>query len=70
MDIVDECFVEQESELEYFIKKASVTTNRLKPKGECYACDESIEHPKLFCNSECADEHAKMEKIKSQRLTR
>lgn len=30
---------------------------RLSPKGECYACGEEVESPRIFCNRECADHH-------------
>lgn len=31
----------------------------LEPVGECYACGELVSGYKLFCNNDCASEHAR-----------
>lgn len=30
----------------------------LPPRGTCYNCEADVAHPKLFCDSECAEDFA------------
>lgn len=67
MDVVDSCFVEQESEIAYLVNTARKTPKtKLVPNGTCYGCGEDVEHPKLFCGSHCADDYAKQEHRRKQ----
>lgn len=35
---------------------------RITPTGECHACGEEIERPRLFCGPACAEEYERMER--------
>lgn len=39
----------------------------IKPQGTCHACEELVDDPKLFCNSECADEYEWMLRQRGRR---
>jgi hypothetical protein len=32
------------------------------PRGTCYSCEEHVPDPKIFCDRDCADDHAKARK--------
>lgn len=40
----------------------------LTPNGECYNCDESIDHDQLFCDVDCRDDYEKRKRAESQRI--
>lgn len=49
---------ERDSLVSAISEAAKNGVGRLEPKGRCYYCDESIPNPKVFCDSNCADDHA------------
>ncbi len=67
MDVVDSCFVEQESEIAYLVGTArKPSKHKLEANGTCYGCGEDVDHPKLFCDSKCADLYEKTELRRKQ----
>lgn len=32
------------------------TSNRPTPNGECHYCGELVDHPKIFCDADCAND--------------
>jgi hypothetical protein len=67
MDVADRA----ESEVESYVT-SQINHNKLlhgckiTPKGKCHYCEEPVEHPKLFCNGECASDYDREEKIKAR----
>lgn len=41
--------------------RAEAATRALLPTGVCYNCESEVPWPKLFCDRECADEHAQFQ---------
>jgi len=39
----------------------------LIPSGYCYYCEEEVGSSMLFCSTECRDDHAKEERMRSIR---
>lgn len=35
------------------------TTKTLQPTGFCHWCNEEVDHPKLYCDGDCASDHAR-----------
>ena len=58
MDIADAAENEVQSYIESTIRKNSNGNKQLLPIGMCHYCDEPVDHPKLYCNGECATDHA------------
>ena len=49
----------------HLTKKKAVT---LPPIGECYNCEEKIDHDRLFCDADCRDDYEKRKRADSQKL--
>ena len=55
MDEIDIASDRAELERETLVAQARAqAAPRLLPVGECYACGETVERPRLFCDSVCA----------------
>lgn len=46
--------------LEASIKNARSAGRALLPRGNCYFCEETVEKPKLFCDSTCAKDYERL----------
>lgn len=53
-DKVDNTFDVEERLLHLKINSLRNQTNIIKPKQECYWCNEPLQGAKLFCDSDCA----------------
>lgn len=73
-DPSDRASIEEERELARRISMSKVALQRraIEPKGKCYFCDEPFEggkeNPRLFCDSDCAADHERMEFNRRQRM--
>lgn len=54
MDEVDFATLRMEQEDEFRRRKPQ--RPELPPKGTCYFCCTDVEHPKKFCDKDCADD--------------
>lgn len=53
---------------EAMYKATQAGKHDLKPNGVCHNCKEPVEHPQLFCDSDCAEDYQKRQFSRSQRL--
>ncbi len=53
----------EEAEREYLVAKARRAARHpgLMPTGTCHYCGEDVTHPRLFCDSDCADGFEELE---------
>lgn len=63
-------FIDQTNAMESVLLDGSIESIRnrkreLEPKDECHWCEEVFEanSPKLFCDSECRDDHQKHKRL-------
>lgn len=62
MDIIDHANDQAEAMLEAQCKFRKPT---LKAKGACHYCDDALGLGKLFCNTECRDDHEREQRIRA-----
>lgn len=60
MDVIDRADTEVLSGIQEAIYQSGKNLFKLKPKGLCHYCDDPVEYPKLYCNSDCASDHDKL----------
>lgn len=65
-DLIDAACAEQERMNAQAIENIRNTTQGLKPRGDCYWCNEPMDVQKLFCDVDCANDHAHYHKNKIQ----
>lgn len=62
-DAINEAFVERGVKA----AQASLAVRHLAPSGVCHnsRCEADVESGKLFCDNQCADEHGRVERLRS-----
>lgn len=61
MDDVD-LTTEREAKMMELMRRG-LSHNELEPAGFCHFCKDTVEHPKKFCDSDCADDYEKEKKM-------
>ena len=49
------------------LRNMSTAVRKLEPKGACYYCEGKVTPLQLYCDSDCASDHEKEQKIKARR---
>lgn len=60
MDDVDHANLKSDAMIEAAITQSrrALTQRTLQPVGACHWCNETVSGLKLFCDADCADDHA------------
>jgi hypothetical protein len=67
-DPVDRAVVEQDRLLEEQLRIARKPVHTLAYIGSCHNCSEPLPEPNRFCDADCRDDHAKLQRSRAQRL--
>lgn len=57
-DVIDDAQELIEKQLELSRRAIDLNTKRPEPTGHCLYCEAVVAAPKLYCDGECADDHA------------
>jgi hypothetical protein len=73
-DVCDDSDAINEAFIEHGVKaaQASLAVRHLTPTGVCHnsRCEADVGSGKLFCDNQCADEHGRFERLRSNSGTR